>query len=76
MLINLANNSIDALNNQERGKIKLSGEINEYGRVQISVSDNGPGIGLSLSRQIMFLHGGNLKVVSAPNVKTTFILEF
>ena len=72
--------------------------MNEYSRVQITVSDNGSGIpykvmdkifipffttkesgsgiGLSLSRQIMLLHGGSLKVVSEPNVKTVFTLEF
>ena len=98
VLINLVKNSIEALRNIEKGKVKLTGEINEYSRVQITVSDNGPGIpddvmdkifvpffttkesgsgiGLSLSRQIMLLHGGSLKVVSKPNVKTTFTLEF
>ena len=98
VLINLVKNSIEALKNRESGKIKLTGEINEYGHVQISVSDNGPGIsddvmdkifvpffttkesgsgiGLSLSRQIMFLHGGSLKVVSEPGKQTVFTLEF
>ena len=83
VLINLVKNSIEALKNSEKGKIKLKGEINEYSRVQITVFDNGPGIpddimdkifvpfyttkesgsgiGLSLSRQIMLLHGGSFK---------------
>ncbi len=98
VLINLVKNSIEALKNSENGKIILAGEINEYSRVQIAVSDNGPGIpedvmdkifvpfyttkesgsgiGLSLSRQIMLLHGGSLKVFSAPGVQTIFTLEF
>ncbi|NCB06970.1 MAG: GHKL domain-containing protein [Bacteroidia bacterium] len=38
--------------------------------------EKGSGIGLSLSRQIMRLHGGSLKLVSAPGKKTQAILEF
>ena len=37
---------------------------------------NGSGIGLSLSRQIMRVHGGNLKVISVPGRGTTFCLTF
>lgn len=37
---------------------------------------SGTGIGLSLSRHIMHLHGGHLKVNSIPNEKTSFILLF
>ena len=37
---------------------------------------NGSGIGLSLSRQIMRVHGGNLKVRSVPNKETLFCLSF
>jgi len=37
---------------------------------------NGSGIGLSLSRQIMRLHGGSLQVKSTPNKETTFRLLF
>jgi len=36
---------------------------------------NGSGIGLSISRQIMKVHGGNLKVRSVPG-ETTFCLSF
>jgi two-component system, NtrC family, nitrogen regulation sensor histidine kinase NtrY len=36
----------------------------------------GSGIGLSLSRQIMQLHNGQLSVSSAPNQGTTFLLRF
>lgn len=38
--------------------------------------ENGSGIGLSISRQIMRLHGGSLKVKSAPGEETVFCLEF
>jgi signal transduction histidine kinase len=37
---------------------------------------NGSGIGLSLSRQIMRLHGGTLTVKSVPGKETAFYLEF
>jgi len=38
--------------------------------------ENGSGIGLSLSRQIMRLHGGSLQVRSAPGKETVFSLIF
>lgn len=38
--------------------------------------ENGSGIGLSLSRQIMRLHGGSLKVKSIPGKETSFTLGF
>ena len=37
---------------------------------------NGSGIGLSISKQIMRVHGGNLKVRSAPDKETVFCLSF
>jgi two-component system, NtrC family, nitrogen regulation sensor histidine kinase NtrY len=37
---------------------------------------NGSGIGLSLSRQIMKMHGGNLNVRSIPGKETVFCLSF
>lgn len=37
---------------------------------------SGSGVGLSLSRQIMLLHGGSLKVVSNPEKQTIFTMEF
>jgi nitrogen fixation/metabolism regulation signal transduction histidine kinase len=37
---------------------------------------NGSGIGLSVSRQIMKMHGGNLKVRSVPGKETIFCLSF
>ena len=37
---------------------------------------NGSGIGLSVSRQIMRIHEGNLKVQSVPGKETTFCMSF
>jgi len=37
---------------------------------------NGTGIGLSLSKQILILHGGSLNVKSIPNKETIFTLHF
>ena len=38
--------------------------------------ENGSGIGLSLSKRIMRIHGGNLKVRSVPGKETEFCLSF
>lgn len=41
-----------------------------------STKKDGSGIGLSLSRQIIRAHGGNIRVTSTPNVETVFSLRF
>jgi signal transduction histidine kinase len=41
-----------------------------------TTKDRGSGIGLSLSRQIMHLHGGSISVKSEPNIETIFTLTF
>lgn len=41
-----------------------------------TTKNTGTGIGLSLSKQILRLHGGNLKVRSIPNKRTVFSLIF
>jgi signal transduction histidine kinase len=44
VLINLLKNSIEALANTDKPAIRVEAIINEQGRPQISVTDNGPGI--------------------------------
>lgn len=41
-----------------------------------STKPGGSGIGLSISRRIMRMHGGDLTVASSPGVRTAFIMEF
>ncbi|MFO7842690.1 MAG: ATP-binding protein [Bacteroidales bacterium] len=41
-----------------------------------TTKENGSGIGLSLTRQIMHLHGGSISVKSTPDVETVFTLQF
>ncbi len=41
-----------------------------------TTKENGSGVGLSLSRQIMRLHRGTIAVKSRPNEETLFILRF
>jgi len=98
VLINLAKNALQANEKNPEGKIHITAGFNTDHRVEICVTDNGPGIpdeileqifvpffttrengsgiGLSLSRQIMRLHGGSLQVRSVPNKETVFCLRF
>ncbi len=41
-----------------------------------TTKENGSGIGLSISRQIMQMHGGSLEIVSSPGKLTSAILSF
>ncbi len=41
-----------------------------------TTKENGSGIGLSISKQIMRVHGGNLKAKSMPGKETVFCLSF
>ena len=41
-----------------------------------TTKEEGSGIGLSLSRNIMKVHGGTIDVISKPNIETTFTLTF
>lgn len=85
VLVNLVRNSLDAMKAVSQPRLELRGELS-FGRVLISVKDNGSGmdantieqifvpffttkregsgIGLSLSRQIMTAHGGEIAVES------------
>jgi len=96
VLVNLVRNALDATREQESRRLRLSGRL-DFGRVIISVQDNGrgiddetieqvfvpffttkrdgSGIGLSVSRQIMTAHGGEIALHSGPD-GTTAILVF
>ncbi len=98
VLINLVKNAYQANHENDDTRIKISARIDDNGRPEIKVTDNGPGIteelmdkifvpffttkeagsgiGLSVSRQIMQMHGGNLKIVSVPGKATSAILLF
>jgi two-component system, NtrC family, nitrogen regulation sensor histidine kinase NtrY len=98
VLMNLSLNAIESLSGRPNGSVRLCGTQDGFGRVKISVTDNGPGIvpealeqvfvpfyttkrsgsgiGLSLSRQIMRLHHGQLTVSSTPDCETIFTLIF
>ena len=96
VLINLLKNAGDALRETAEPHIMITARL-DFGRVIISVADNGPGIhkedidqvfipffttkregsgiGLSLSRQIMTAHKGDIALESGP-AGTTFSLVF
>jgi signal transduction histidine kinase len=98
VLINLALNAIQAVEDQKEARIELRAYVDRRSRPVIQVEDNGPGIppdvqekifvpffttkedgsgiGLSLSRQIMRLHGGSISVRSTPEEGTVFTLRF
>jgi two-component system nitrogen regulation sensor histidine kinase NtrY len=98
ILINLINNSIQALNGIKDRKIILKAFYGVNKNAVIQVIDNGTGIseenmerifvpffttkhkgsgiGLSLSREIMRLHNGKIRVRSVAEKETAFTLEF
>jgi len=98
LLINLIKNSIYSLRKTENPILVITVNLQDNGRIEISVKDNGigiqpdemekifipfystredgSGIGLSLARQIMRLHGGRIDVHSKPGVETIFSLLF
>lgn len=70
----------------ERGKVIIRVTDNGFGIPEdvqekifvpfYTTKKDGSGIGLSLSRQIIRAHGGNIRVTSIPNKETTFTLRF
>lgn len=98
VLINLIKNALEAMTSTPQPMIFLTARLDERGRINIEITDNGvgieqnvlenifipffttkeqgSGIGLSLSRQIMRLHGGTITVRSIPNRETVFTLRF
>lgn len=98
VMINLVKNAFQALGHEKDARVIISHGLDESGRPQITVSDNGPGIaedlmdkifipffttkengsgiGLSVSRQIMQMHGGSLKITSIPGEHTRVVLNF
>ncbi|NJK94784.1 MAG: HAMP domain-containing histidine kinase [Bacteroidales bacterium] len=98
VLINLLNNSVEALKKTGHKTIKVLVNEGATGKSKISVVDNGAGIspeeiekifipfyttkengsgiGLSLSRQIMRLHKGSISAFSQPGENTTVVLSF
>jgi two-component system nitrogen regulation sensor histidine kinase NtrY len=98
VLINLLVNAIEAVKDAEKGRITLSGYVNNVKKSVISITDNGTGmteavmenifipffstkkngsgIGLSLCKQIMMLHKGNIQVQSEAGKGSIFLLQF
>ena len=52
VLINLIQNALEALQEVSNPKIELLAQVNETGHVQISISDNGKGIGEDVAERI------------------------
>lgn len=98
VMINLLNNSVEALKNVSKKKISVTVIEGSTGKLKIYVidngigiapeeiekifipfyttRDNGSGIGLSLSRQIMRLHKGSIAAFSRQGEQTTMVLSF
>ena len=97
VIINLMLNALEAVKDVENPYISMSA-LEENGRVQLKISDNGEGmeadiqeqiftpffttkktgsgIGLTLSKQIMLVHNGNIFVHSERQKGSTFTLQF
>ncbi len=60
----------------DTGKGITDKEMKEIFIPFFSTRKNGSGIGLSLTKQIVSLHGGRISVTSTPNCGTSFFLRF
>ena len=74
----ITENDIVKIDISNNGPAIPKDELNEIFVPFFTTKKDGNGIGLSISRQIMILSGGNLTVSSSPNTKftTTFTLSF
>jgi len=61
---------------KDNGSGILKDQINQIFVPMFTTKENGSGIGLFLSQQIMQLHKGNIKVISDPEKETIFSLTF
>ena len=72
--VNLLKNAREAAEGLSDGRIEVVARISADETVRIDFGDNG--IGLSVSRRIMQLHGGSLRLTSNVDGKVTFTLFF
>ena len=85
-LENIQNPKISVSAYDTNGQVKIEVEDNGKGIPKKIINDifvpffttkeKGSGIGLSLSRQIMRMHGGNISVKSTPQFETIFTISF
>jgi nitrogen fixation/metabolism regulation signal transduction histidine kinase len=61
---------------KDNGSGILKNQIDQIFVPMFTTKENGSGIGLFLSQQIMQLHKGNIKVISDPEKETVFSLTF
>ncbi len=74
--VNISNNNHPQISVTDNG-IGISEELMEQIFIPFfTTKANGSGIGLSISRQIMRNHGGNIRVVSKIGKGSKFVLEF
>ncbi len=77
IVLNACHENEDVIIQVEDNGIGIPGDIIEDIFVPFyTTKKNGSGIGLSISKQIMRAHGGNLEVKSAPGKNTAFNMRF
>ena len=73
MLTNLVHNALKFT--PSRRRIDVGVVIKGAGKVQISVRDTGPGLGLAISKSLVALHRGHLSVWSRARQGSTFVVD-